>query len=154
MQKKVNELFFSQLQGKKIYDREGSALGKVRDLVVLWEGEVPRVTRIRHTSDIHKLIPATEVANWNDAGIQLLHAIGQIQVTDLRPAELYVGKWLLDKQIIDLKGTKLVRVNDILLSCAEQGGKQEQRQALDRFFHAVPLTMFSRSASIFPSPRS
>lgn len=125
MQKKVNELFFSQLQGKKIYDREGSALGKVRDLVVLWEGEVPRVTGIRHTSDIHKLIPATEVANWNDAGIQLLHAIGQIQVTDLRPAELYVGKWLLDKQIIDLKGTKLVRVNDILLSCAEQGGKQD-----------------------------
>ena len=33
----------------------------------------------------------------------------------LQPDEIYMGKWLMDKQIIDLKGSKVVRVNDIKL---------------------------------------
>ena len=33
----------------------------------------------------------------------------------MQPDEIYMGKWLMDKQIIDLKGSKVVRVNDIKL---------------------------------------
>lgn len=124
MQKHINEIYFSQLLGKRIYDNAGKQVGKVKDCVVLWDGDMPRVTGIRHTDDMDKLIPAEIVSKWNEAGIKLLQPIDQIALAGIRHQELYVGKWLLDKQVIDLKGYKLVRVNDILLSCYEQAGQQ------------------------------
>lgn len=124
MQKHVDEIYFSQLQGRRIYDSAGTAVGKVKDIVVCWDGGIPRVTGIRHTGDIHKLIPAEIVLEWNETGVKLLQTVDQTIIVDISQEELYVGKWLLDKQIIDLKGSKLVRVNDILLSSSEQDGRQ------------------------------
>ena len=125
MLKHVMELYLSQLLGRRIYDSAGKTVGKVQDVVVLWDGRMPRITGIRHTKDLHKLIPADFVSNWNANGVRLAKPMGKTPVVDLKREELYVSKWLLDKQIIDLNGSKLVRVNDILLSCAEQeGGRQ------------------------------
>ena len=55
MQKHINEIYFSQLLGKRIYDNDGKQIGKVKDCVVLWDGDMPRVTGIRHTDDMDKL---------------------------------------------------------------------------------------------------
>ena len=124
MQALMNEIYFSQLQGRRIYDSVGNAVGRVKDIVVRWDGDIPRVTGIRHTGDIHKLIPADIVLDWSGTGITLLKTIDQIILADINQEELYVGKWLLDKQIIDIKGSKLVRVNDILLSCGDHEGRK------------------------------
>ena len=124
MQKHIHEIYFSQLLGKRIYDNVGKCVGKVKDCVVLWDGDMPRVTGIRHTDDMDKLIPAEIILKWNEPGIKLLQPLDQSALVGIRHQELYVGKWLLDKQVIDLKGYKLVRVNDILLSCYEQEGRQ------------------------------
>ncbi|MFA6850712.1 MAG: CBS domain-containing protein, partial [Selenomonadaceae bacterium] len=43
----------------------------------------------------------------------------------LHENDIYISKWLLDKQIIDFKGSKLVRVNDIILSWVVQGNIEQ-----------------------------
>jgi magnesium transporter len=46
-------------------------------------------------------------------GVKLKGSMEAEQLVPLQPDEIYMGKWLMDKQIIDLKGSKVVRVNDI-----------------------------------------
>ena len=56
MQKAMNEIYFSQLRGRRIYDGAGKMAGKVKDVVVRWDGGMPYITGIRHSGDIHRLI--------------------------------------------------------------------------------------------------
>lgn len=117
MQKQMKRFYLSQLIGRRIRDSEGEKVGTVKDIAILWDGNIPKITGIRYSKDLDKLISADKVAVWDKNGITLSQTGGVLNPTNIRPKELYVGKWLLDKQIIDLKGSKLVRVNDILLSC-------------------------------------
>ena len=125
MQKQLTEFYLSQLLDCPIYDSLGKIVGKVKDIAVLWNGGIPKVTGIQHTIDKHKMISADCVLNWDIlTGVKLENTREQLPIVDIRHEELYIGQWLLDKQIIDLNGSKLMRVNDILLSRREQAGKQ------------------------------
>ena len=124
MQKHIAEIYFSQLKGRGICDSKGHTVGKVKDIVTLWSGGLPIITGILYSKEPDKLIPASIVQNWDSKQIILAEPSENIKTTQISHQELFVGKWLLDKQVIDLKGYKIVRVNDILLSCDEQDGTQ------------------------------
>ena len=124
MQKHISEIYFSQLRGRKIRDSKGQVVGKVKDIVTLWSGGLPIITGILYSEEPDKLIPADIVQNWDGKQVILADSPKSFQTTQISHQELFVGKWLLDNQVIDLKGYKIVRVNDILLSCDEQDGKQ------------------------------
>lgn len=111
----LGEFFFSQIQGKPIYDRHGRLVGNLRDLSIRWERDTPRVTGIKYAKSIQKHIPVDQLARINHTHITLLHDLDEDTLVPLQPDEIYMGKWLMDKQIIDLKGSKVVRVNDIKL---------------------------------------
>jgi magnesium transporter len=111
----MGEFFFSQIQGKPIYDPHGRKVGKLRDLAIRWEDDIPQVTGIKYAKDVQNLIPLDQVARINPNHIDLLHELNEATLVTLQPDEIYMGKWLMDKQIIDLKGFKVVRVNDIRL---------------------------------------
>jgi magnesium transporter len=111
----LGEFFFSQIQGKPIYDHQGRKVGKLRDLAIRWEGDTPRVTGIKYARHIQAHIPVEQLARINADHISLLHELDEATLVPLQPDEIYMGKWLMDKQIIDLKGSKVVRVNDIRL---------------------------------------
>jgi CBS domain-containing protein/sporulation protein YlmC with PRC-barrel domain len=111
----IGEFFFSQLQGKPIYDHQGHQVGKLRDLAICWEGDTPQVTGIKYARDIQVHIPVDQVDRIHDDHIDLRHGLNEATLVPLQPDEIYMGKWLMDKQIIDLKGSKVVRVNDIRL---------------------------------------
>uniref|UniRef100_A0A7C3Z0K3 Magnesium transporter n=1 Tax=Desulfobacca acetoxidans TaxID=60893 RepID=A0A7C3Z0K3_9BACT len=112
----LREFFFSQIQGEPIYDHEGRRVGKLQDLAIRWEGEgPPRVTGIKFARGVQKHIPISQVEEMSQDRIRLAGKLREEDLIPLKPDEIYVGKWLMDKQIIDLKGSKVVRVNDIKL---------------------------------------
>jgi CBS domain-containing protein len=114
------KFFLSQVLGKPIYDDDGKLVGRLRDMAVRWDNHYPRVTGIKFAKHVQKHIGISQIACWNEQGIRLGASFSD-DLQPLAPEELYVGKWLLDKQIIDLKGSKLVRVNDIMLAQIENG---------------------------------
>lgn len=114
--KTQGEFFISAFLGKKIYDAAGKKVGTIRDLAVLWDGTYPRVTGIKYAKGSQKIIHMAEIGALDKKRLSLKHSFDQMQVNDLQEDELLVKKWLLDKQIVDIKGSKLVRVNDIQLS--------------------------------------
>lgn len=114
--KVLADFFFSLMLGKPIIDSTGRKIGKVKDMVVVWDGATPRVTGIKHQGGQRGLVPVELVESFGDDCVTLSVEFESSLAKPLLDNELYVARWLLDKQIIDLKGSKLVRVNDITLS--------------------------------------
>lgn len=122
--KMVGEFYFSKLIGQPIYDIDGNHFGRIKDIAVRWDGIYPRVIGIKYANKIHKLIPIEWIALKDNYEVKLIRDFAVNQTIPLLENDIYASKWLLDKQIIDLKGSKMVRVNDIILSWVVQDEKQ------------------------------
>jgi magnesium transporter len=120
----LGEFFFSQIQGKPIFDHEGRRVGRLRDLAVRWEAETPRVTGIKYAKGVQSHIRVDQVERLSLKGVELKGKLKGDELVPLQADEFYMGKWLMDKQIIDLKGTKVVRVNDIKLFWLQSGPRK------------------------------
>jgi len=105
-------LYFSEMAGKKVYTEDDIHIGYLEDLIFL-AAENPLVTKIviRDKSD-QRLIVSTDYLKKINKHLLIEK---EFLVTYLEENELYLVKNLLDKQIIDLKGNKIVRVNDVAL---------------------------------------
>ena len=120
----LGEFFFSQLQRIPIYDHEGRQVGELRDLAIRWDRETPKATGLKYAKGVNRLIPVEEVDDFNLAGIKLKGPLAEAGLIPLQPDEIYMGKWLMDKQIIDIKGAKVVRVNDIKVFWLQSGKRK------------------------------
>ncbi len=103
-------LYFAELRGKAVVNDKGDRLGKLTDLVFL-SGDQPLVTKLVVASGATMLIPLTDLVSINS----VVKIQPSFQSTNLAANELFVGKNLLDQQIIDIKGNKVVRVNDVVI---------------------------------------
>ncbi|AFM43507.1 Mg/Co/Ni transporter MgtE with CBS domain [Desulfosporosinus acidiphilus SJ4] len=122
--KVLGEFFFSQLSNKPIWDVQGRCIGRLHDLAMRWDNLSPLVTGIRYAKKIPALIPIQWVESWDAEGLHLNTTFDQQQTCPLHDDETFIGKWLLDKQIIDLEGSRIVRVNDISLSWVSRDNHQ------------------------------
>ncbi len=120
----LGEFFFSRLRGIPIYDGDGQRVGELRDLTIHWEGETPKITAIKYAKGVQEHIPVEQVEDVQLTGIKLKGRLEAEQLVPLQPDEIYMGKWLMDKQIIDTKGAKVVRVNDIKVFWLESGPRK------------------------------
>lgn len=120
----LSEFFFSQIQGRPIYDHEGRRVGKLLDLAIRWDGETPRVTGIKFAKGVQSHIRIDQIEEMSHARIRLIGPLKEEELVPLQSDEIYMGKWLMDKQIIDLKGSKVVRVNDIKLFWVRSGDRK------------------------------
>lgn len=122
--KVLGEFYFSQLAGKPIFDSRGQLVGRVKDMVALWDGTAPKVVGIKYSKDAKGIIPADHIKTWDYSGLRLKNEFDKAMTREIEENEIYISRWLLDKQIIDLSGAKLVRVNDIVLSWAAHQNTQ------------------------------
>jgi CBS domain-containing protein len=111
-------LFLSQVIGKPVLDRRGEAFGKVRDLIVALGEQYPPVTalvvRLAGGRDI--FVPWSDVEEFEATEARLHAASVDITAFRQRPNEIRLWLDLQDKQIVDVEGRKIVRVNDIQLA--------------------------------------
>lgn len=104
-------IYFAELSGKKVVASDGKQVGKLTDLVFLGSGQ-PLVTKLHIQTPVGLLtIPITSVKSFN-GDITLTPGF---EATTIGDEELSLSKHLLDQQIIDLKGNKVVRVNDVVI---------------------------------------
>ena len=111
-------LFLSRLVGRPVRDRDGDVFGKVRDLIVALGEQYPPVTGlvVRVAEGREIFLPWTDVEGIDEDGARLRTTRIDIATFKQRPDEIRVSLDLLDKQIVDVEGRKIVRVNDIQLA--------------------------------------
>lgn len=106
-------LYFSEIKNKPVVTDDGVYVGKLKDLVFTFK-DIAKVSKLLVQSDIlHTAlrIPVNDVVSFDD---KVVISKGYVDF-DLQENELYVGKNLIDKQIIDIEGRKVVRVNDAVI---------------------------------------
>lgn len=108
--------YLSQLIGAVIVDADGLRLGVLGDVAVDLRETLPRVTGIWMRSDrsLVALIPRDAIAEFHLHAVWLKVARRYLQPRPLQPEELLLGE-VLDSQVVDTDGLKVVRVNDLQL---------------------------------------
>lgn len=104
-------LYFSEVAGKKVFTEDNIFVGHLRD-VVFRADDIPHITKIAvRVKRETQLIPVTYIRTMND----VIVVQKRYEVEDLGENEMYVRTNLLDSQIIDIAGDKMVRVNDVAI---------------------------------------
>lgn len=118
----INEIYLSSVIGRSVINSKGDQIGILRDLIMV-PGEVfPEVSHIVIKSRKGmKTLPWSEVTLFTHVVISTGSIKPHSLITYL-PGEgdILVKRDLLDKQIVDVNGAKVVRVNDIKLGKLNQ----------------------------------
>ena len=111
--------YLSEIQHRRVIEPNGNEIGTLKDLAVVPQGQFPAVQwAILATGD------GERVVKWSDIAQEIGHLRlrGRIETVPdamLPPDALRLSRDLMDKQIVDTHGAKIVRVNDLQLSDVE-----------------------------------
>ena len=114
-------LYLSQVTGRPVRDNQNEPIGKVADLIVAVGDRYPPVTGLVVNTDKRKIfLPWSSVASLDlENGARLRTTTIDINRFKQRPNEILLRENLMDKQIVDIDGRKVVRVNDLRLDEVE-----------------------------------
>ena len=119
----------SDLIKAKVFDGEGEHIGHLQDLAiedlsspdvtylgthVFWTDRVRDVELVRPVEDIVLLLPWSQVESFDEDGFRLLGIHPDFPV-ETAEGRLLLRADLLDKQILDSKGNRIQRVDDIYI---------------------------------------
>jgi magnesium transporter len=115
MTEELNEVNLSRVLGKTVIDDKGLEIGTLDDLVMI-PGEVfPQVSHLIVRNRKRQVaIPWNAITLFNRFVISV-GRVTQFPLHDAPEGEILVKRDILDKQIVDVDGAKVVRVNDIKL---------------------------------------
>jgi magnesium transporter len=103
----------SDLLGLTVYDASGVASGRVREVAMAPQEDRSRVASlIVKTPAGNRLLPLTAVSSIN-AGVHASSAAADWGSSDGHEGLFLLSRDLLDQQVIDVHGRKVVRVNDV-----------------------------------------
>ena len=112
-------IYLSQMLGQPVIDSAGKKLGKISDLAISTGEVFPHITSLAFTGPERTpfmLSWRKYVDTFTEEGITLKTGADGVRFSYLQPNEILLARDLLNKQIVDTQGMKLVRVNDIKLS--------------------------------------
>jgi CBS domain-containing protein len=108
--------FLSQCIGLPVRDPSGEPIGSIADLIVAIGGTYPPVTGLVARTDRRQIfLPWRDVEALADDGAHLRVRTIDIGKFAQRPNEILLKADLLDRQIVDIEGRKVIRVNDVSL---------------------------------------
>ncbi len=115
----MHMLYLSQMLGKPVVDATGEKIGTISDLAISTGEVFPRITSLafQGPGKVPFMISGRKyVDEFDDDGIRLAVESHDIRFSYLQPDEVLLARDLLNRQIVDTQGMKVVRVNDLKLS--------------------------------------
>jgi CBS domain-containing protein len=111
-------LHLSSVIGSPLRDSDGERLGKVKDLIVRLGGAgYPPITGVLVTvAGRTSYLGVERVSDIGSDGVVLRKAQLDLRRFERRPEEVLLGRDLLDRQLINVEGARLVRANEIELA--------------------------------------
>jgi CBS domain-containing protein len=113
-------LHVSQLLKAPLLDRAGERLGRVEDVIVRLDDDYPPVTGVRAlVANRDVFVPAERIAELAPGRVALSGHELNLGRFERREGEVLLGKDVLDHQLINVEGARLVRTNDVELARIE-----------------------------------
>jgi CBS domain-containing protein len=113
----------SEIIGSPIVGRQGERIARVRDIVArVKEGVYPTVRGLVSRADGRDFyIPVDRIDEMGPGQVKLSTDAVDLGRFQRREGELLLSKDVLDRQVIDVRGTRVVRVNDLYLAHSAEG---------------------------------
>ena len=123
----------SRILGAPVYDETGGVAGRVREVAISPKDDPNRISDlVVKTSDGDRLLPTGLVKLVNASSVQATGKADQWPPLASSEGMLLLERDLLDQQIIDVSGRKVVRVNDVdLLPEGVNGGTKLKISTVD-----------------------
>ena len=112
-------IYLSQLMGNPVLDSDGEKIGSVSDLGIATGEVFPRITSLAFMGPGRTPMMISwrkYVDTYDEDVIRLKVPSTEIRFSYLQPNEVLLARDILNKQIVDTRGIRVVRVNDLKLS--------------------------------------
>src|SRR5437899_2339365 len=109
----MSTLALTELIGAAVFDAAGTRCGRVRELAMIPQEDRARVAMlIVRTKSGDRMLPSSSITSI-EASVRSDVSCSQWATSDGSEGWLLLGRDLLDQQVIDVFGRKVVRVNDV-----------------------------------------
>ncbi len=110
--------YLSKLKGITVVDHLGNHSGNLVDLVVSLKDKYPAVTSvvIRSHRKEQVVLPWDALRGFEESRVLLAQKVEDIKPRAVKKDEIQLMRDVLDKQIVDTEGRKVIRVQDIQLA--------------------------------------
>ena len=109
-------LYLSQMLGRPLRDVEGERVAAIKDVIVrLGEDHPPVTGLVARYGRRDFYLPRARIARMSEQGAQLISDTLDLRPFARRDGEVMLARDVLDKQLIDVDGKRVVRVNDVQL---------------------------------------
>ncbi len=113
--------YVSELIGAAVHDPAGRVVGRVADLLVPAEADFPTVDRVavKPRNGTERTVDWSAVRILDDGGLMLSQPLSEAPSPSGGEREVSLARQVLDRQIIDTNGVRVVRANDVQLTRAD-----------------------------------
>ncbi len=113
----------SEIVESPVVERRGERIARVKDVVArIQEGFYPQITGlVSRSAGRDFYIPIARVAEIRPGSVRLMSGAVDVGRFQRREGELLLVKDVLDRQVIDVRGTRVVRVNDLYVARVAEG---------------------------------
>ncbi len=110
-------LYVSQILNRPVLDRRGEKIAVINDVIVKYgeEEHPPVIGLVARYRRRNFFMPSRDLVDLGPSGATLSSAVLDLTPFDRRDGEVLLGKDVLDNQLIDVDGKRVVRVNDVQL---------------------------------------
>lgn len=108
-------LYLSQMLGRPIFDARGEKIATIRDVIVRYgEEDYPPVIGLvaRYRRRLF-FIPKRDLSDLGEHGAKMRSTVLDLRPFTRREGEVLLARDVLDNQLIDVDGKRVVRVNDV-----------------------------------------
>jgi magnesium transporter len=112
----AGEIFVSEVHKQPVLDQTGEEIGRLKDIIVITGEPFPAVSALVVSAGKHQFVLSWDSVNlFNKRVISANVLARNLGPASVAPTDILIYRDLLDKQIVDINGAKLVRVNDLEL---------------------------------------
>jgi len=111
---RTTELYISAVLNKKVINPKGQVIGKLLDIAIAPSDKLPIVTGllIKRGKSIY-VVPWQRVVLFNPLVVSVAGSMEDYPIYYAASGSILLRRDVLDKQIVDVNGAKVVRVNDV-----------------------------------------
>jgi len=118
-----SEMFVSDVIGIPVVDHVQEKIGTVGDILITMGEVFPKVVALmvkRPEEKKQNILLMTEIDLVGKQFVACKSVSSRVVFTTLREGEVLLSRDILDKQIVDTEGARVIRVNDLKLAKVEQ----------------------------------
>ena len=116
------EAYLSDLLRMNVVDRDGKLVGRLEDVVVKPGETFPLVTKLLVKQRGRRdplVLPWAAVRSISSEAFTLARPLADLQPAGMEEGEIQLAESVLDKQIVDIQGHRVVKVNDLKLGSVQ-----------------------------------